>query len=276
MARKNRKKPVTPKRVPTAYGIELTKKGLGNVPVEYDPPFRVYYHQDPNVSKAYDGKLWQLPDPSKRVLPRKLLGAFAEHPIEIRYYKDLELICKYWECREQDILPPGLCKTTPYSQAMLALLRRIAGSSRGGKNGMEQAHGTLLMAVATRLKGEIHGNLSMTVLTVPPPKLEHTTKKGIRTRTLEGMIIERRDGLMFQDAEAVRAVLQAGKRAEKKEKKEKKMRRMAAKETLLVHPHRAEEMAPKIKEEPDESDSGMAPEIKEESDVSDSGGVDLP
>ena len=278
----NKMKPIaftpTQKRAQTVYGIELTKDGIGKVPVEHDAQYRAHFHQNPDVLNAHDGKLWQLPDTSRHVLLQRLPGIFTQYPIELRYYKDLELICKYWKCDPQDILPPGLRQTTPYSQAMLALLRRIASRSRNGK---EQAHEALLLTVAARLQRENYGNLSMVVSTASPPKLKHASREGLRTQTLEEIVIMRRDGLMFEDAEAVRVALYARDRAEKKKKK---TRRMVAKQILPKQRGRAIEMASEVKKESDESDSHgvdlrnvieMAPKIEDESDESDSDGWTL-
>ena len=239
------------KKFATAYGIELSEDAIGQIPAELDIRYRLYYHQNSDSLNARNGELWRLPDPSNHVQSERLF----EHPIEKRYFKDLELIYKYWKCSEQGILPLGLRKTTPYSQAMLALLRRIACASRGDKKdphntfpSREQAHDALLRTVKARLQREDHGNLEMVISATPPHKLEHTTKQGVRTRTLEETAFLRRDGLTFEDAETVRAMLMSHKRAVKK------ARRIAA-NAPLRYQARATKNVAKVQEEPDLSDS---------------------
>ena len=235
------------KKALTAYGIDLTKDAVGKIPAGLDGQFRLQYHQNSDSLNARN-ELWQLPDTSKHVQPQQLLGPF-EHPIEKRYFKDLELICRYWNCSEQDILPLGLRKTTPYSQAMLALLRRIACASRGDTLPCrEQAHDALLRTVKARLQREGCRTSEMVILVTPPPKLEHTTKQGLRTRTLEETVFVRRDGLTFEDAEAVRAMLMVNKRAVKK------ARRMAT-NVSLRHQRCTTKNVTKTREESDVPDS---------------------
>ena len=133
---------------------------------------------------------------------------------------------------------------------MLALLRRIACASRADKKNphhlpcREQAHDALLRTVRARLQREGCRTSEMVSLEIPPLKLEHTTKQGVRTRTLEETVVSRRDGLMFEDAEAVRAMIRVKKRAVKK------ARRMATNVSA-----RATENVAKTKDELDVSDS---------------------
>ena len=82
------------KKVVSAYGIEVTKDAIGKIPAGLDVQFRLQYHQSSDSLNVRNDELWRLPDTSKHVQSQQLLGPF-EHPIERRYFKDLELIYKY-------------------------------------------------------------------------------------------------------------------------------------------------------------------------------------
>ena len=86
------------------------------------------YHQQPPGSMRTS---WELPvAPIAVAKPRQLKNAGITHGIAHAYHKHCYLISKHWRCAASECIPPQLREYTPYSLAMLTLLRRLASSTK--------------------------------------------------------------------------------------------------------------------------------------------------
>lgn len=100
------------------------------------PEMQRIYQQDPMplVQRANVDDLWQFPSPHPQSVQLHMT-----HPIGKLFYKTCDLIKRHWRMEPRDIVPLEMRSHTPYSQALLLSLRRLASHTKGDYKAGQQA-----------------------------------------------------------------------------------------------------------------------------------------
>lgn len=100
------------------------------------PEVQRIYQQDPTPlpQRANEGDLWQFPNPDPQ--SEQL---HSTHPIGKLFYKTCDIINRHWDVEPYDIVPLEMRSYTPYSQALLLGLRRLASHTKGDYQAGQQA-----------------------------------------------------------------------------------------------------------------------------------------
>lgn len=95
---------------------------------------RTYHQNKALLDQPNNTMLWQVPSPS-----RQLIQVHQQHAIGRNFHKACDLIKKHWQVEPVDAVPEEMRSATPYSQALLNALRRMASNTKGDYNTAQEA-----------------------------------------------------------------------------------------------------------------------------------------
>lgn len=77
--------------------------------------------------------LWRFPSPTPREIQEH-----QRHVIGRNFHKACDLIMRHWQVEPAEALPEEMRATTPYSQALLLALRRLASNTKGNREAAQE------------------------------------------------------------------------------------------------------------------------------------------